>query len=76
MLVVEYDSDIESKEIIPPIGGRYAWAAKAWVKKVGAGRSDDVRYLHEHHGETRVEAESKAQAELDEWLARQQYNSS
>lgn len=66
--MTKYDSDINTYQITPPIGGVYAWGAKGWIKKVGTGRTDDIVYLNEHHGKTESDAKKKARAELNEWL--------
>lgn len=64
----EFDSDILTYQIKPPIGGVYSWGAKAWVKKVGTGRTDDILHLNEHYGKNELEALDKARAELKKWL--------
>jgi hypothetical protein len=65
----QYDKWVSAYRIDPPEGGIYVWGAKAKIKKVGTGRTDDVIYLSEHLAETKDEAESKATLEAEEWIA-------
>ena len=64
-----YDKWINTYRIDPPAGGIYSWGAKANVKEVGTGRIDDAVTLSEHLGKTKQEAESKAAAQAEEWIA-------
>jgi hypothetical protein len=64
----KYDHYIRTYEINPPIGGKFAWGAKASMKDVDTGRSDDFIPLHDHIGKTQAEAEAKAEAEAQEWI--------
>lgn len=64
-----YDKWVSAYRIDPPVGGKYAWGAKANVKKIGTGRTDDVITLSEHLAETEREAESKANFEAEAWIA-------
>lgn len=66
-----YDRWISSYRIDPPVGGKYAWGAKANIKKIGTGRTDDIFTLSEHLAETKQEAESKATDEAEKWIASQ-----
>jgi hypothetical protein len=67
--MASYDKRVSAYPINPPIGGKYAWGAKVSVKQIGTGRNDDVITLSEHLGETQHEAESKAAAEAEKWIA-------
>lgn len=69
-----YDKWISSYSIDPPVGGKYAWGAKANIKKIGTGRADDIITLSEHLAETKQEAESKAISEAEEWIARREHD--
>lgn len=64
-----YDKWVSTYRIDPPLGGKYAWGAKASIKKIGTGQTDDVITLSEHLAETKHEAESKATSEAEEWIA-------
>jgi hypothetical protein len=64
-----YDKWITSQSINPPIGGIYKWAAKANIKEIGTGKTNDVLVLSEHLGTTKEEAESKASSEATNWIA-------
>jgi hypothetical protein len=66
-----YDKWISTYRIEPPVAGKFAWGAKANIKLIGTGRTDDAITLSEHLGETLHEAESKATAEALEWITRQ-----
>lgn len=67
-MAIEYDHWIETKEITQAVGGvlRYAARPRLWEIVNGAGRDVPFR---EFLGRTAEEAETKAQAELDTWLA-------
>jgi len=65
-----YDKWISTYRINPPVGGKLSWGAKANVKQTGTGRTDDAITLSEHLGDTKHEAESKAVAEAEAWIAR------
>jgi len=64
----KYDHYIRTYEINPPIGGKFGWGAKASMKDVETGRSDDFIPLHDHVGKTQAEAEAKAEAEAQAWI--------
>ena len=64
-----YDHWISSYRVDPPVGGKYAWGAKANIKKIGTGQTDDVFTLSEHLAETKQEAESQATYEAEKWIA-------
>lgn len=64
-----YDKWISTYRIEPPVAGKFAWGAKANIKLISTGRTDDAITLSEHLGETKHEAESKATAEAKEWIA-------
>lgn len=64
-----YGHWISSYRIDPPVGGKYAWGAKANIKKIGTNRTDDIFTLSEHLAETKQEAESKATDEVKAWIA-------
>lgn len=64
-----YDKWVSTYPIKPPVGGVYAWGAKANVKKTGTGRIDDIISLSEHLGRTEQEASAKAEAEAVSWIA-------
>ena len=64
----KYDHYIRTYEINPPIGGKFGWGAKASMKEVDTGRSDDFIPLRDHLGKTQAEAEAKAEAEAQEWI--------
>jgi hypothetical protein len=66
--MVSYDYWVDTYPIDPPVGGN-AWGAKANVKQIGTGRTDDVFTLREHWGQTKDQARSKADAEAKEWIA-------
>ena len=63
-----YDHYIRTYEINPPIGGKFGWGAKASMKEVDTGRSDDFIQLRDHLGKTQAEAEAKAEAEAQAWI--------
>ena len=50
--MAKYDFRVEAYEIDPPLENNIGWGAKAHVKEVGTGRSDDSVVLHEHWGST------------------------
>lgn len=67
--MASYDKWVSTYHIDPPVGGKYAWGAKANVKQIGTGRNNDVITLSEHLGQTEHEAKLKAAAEAEEWIA-------
>lgn len=69
-----YDKWVNAYPIDPPVGGKYAWGAKANIKKAGTGQADDIVTLSEHLAETRQGAESKAASEAAEWIASRTHN--
>ena len=69
--MAKYDFRVDTYEIDPPLENNIGWGAKARVKEVGTGRSDDGVVLHEHWGSTEEEAEAKARAEAEEWIRQQ-----
>lgn len=40
-----YDKWVSTYRIDPPVGGKYTWGAKANIKKIGTGQTDDVLTL-------------------------------
>jgi hypothetical protein len=67
----EYEHWVAAQKIEPMADG-IKWAAKAKIKEVGTGRSDDFITLSERYGKTRGEAESKAEAAAEAWIADQE----
>ena len=62
-----YDTYVSTYHIDPPVGGN-EWGAKATIKQIGTGRTDDCFKLSEHWGKTEDEARSKASAEAKRWI--------
>lgn len=69
----EYGYFVQTQEIIPPLSGKYKWAAKVTyvIKNPGADFQRINIPHHEHWGITKEEAVRKAKAEADEWIAAQ-----
>jgi len=69
-MTTSYDHWIETREI-PAIGGALRYAAKPRVREISSGVGRDIS-LQEFFGRTADEAEEKAQAALDAWLAQRE----
>jgi hypothetical protein len=65
-----FDHWIESYKIQPPVGRLYEYGAKPHVVEIGVAGGHQIQF-QEHLGETEVEARTKAQSALDEWLSKQ-----
>ena len=70
----EYDYFVNVQELGDPIGGVYKYVAKVpyIVENPGPNFKRVYPHLHEWWGKTEQEAEKKAKAEADGWIAKQQ----
>ncbi|MBA3715169.1 MAG: hypothetical protein H0W76_22365 [Pyrinomonadaceae bacterium] len=68
----QYDYDIITEKLNPPIGGTHNYAAKlnGFVKRIGPGKTEPVKHqLGERWGTTKQEAYARMQQAVEEWIA-------
>ena len=64
----KYEYDLQSKEINPPIGGKFGFACQPVIVLVGGGPKDKVS-LSECWGSTPEEASDKAMQAAEQWIS-------
>ncbi len=68
----QYDYDIITEKLNPPIGGMYSYAAKVnvLVKIIGPGKTERVKHqIGERWGTTEQEAHAEMEQAVKEWIA-------
>jgi hypothetical protein len=72
-MIDEYDYFVHVEKLNPPLGkNKFAAKVPYVVKNPGDNFERVYPQFHEWWGETSEEAESKAKAEADKWIAQQQ----